>query len=310
MGHDPILSSIGASGKPGAIQPASLVTGASRKATNPANAILNYLYAIAEAEARLAALAVGCDPGLGIMHADQRARDSLACDLMEPVRPMVDAWVLDLLASRTFRRSDFFETREGVCRILPPLTRLLAETAPRWAAAVAPVAERLVRQLLGERDGQKRGRRRRSSRPVPTPLTQANPSAGREKVRVRAAKNTQVKPATLAKTCVVCGADLGRRRCRYCPSCQPVQTLEAVSKAHDTLRKRRLAGNDPAHERRQTEDFDPTTFAEEIGSKLQAVSLAAMMRATGLSRPYCAMIRRGARVPHARHWEALRALVS
>jgi CRISPR-associated endonuclease Cas1 len=99
---------------------ASLVTGNTRKAANPANAILNYLYAIAEAEARIAALAVGCDPGLGIMHADLRSRDSLACDLMEPVRPVVDAWALDLLESRTFRRSDFFETREGVCRIMPP----------------------------------------------------------------------------------------------------------------------------------------------------------------------------------------------
>jgi hypothetical protein len=38
---------------------------------------------------------------------------------------------------------------------------------------------------------------------------------------------------------------------------------------------------------------------------LATVSLAAMMRATGLSRPYCAKIRRGAQVPHPRHWEAL-----
>jgi hypothetical protein len=107
-------------------------------------------------------------------------------------------------------------------------------------------------------------------------------------------------------------------------------SLDAVSKAHEVLRKRRLAGDDPAHggeaaqrrgrrnaatlranvawERRQACSFDPATFAEEIRPKFQAVSLAAMMQATGLSRPYCAMIRRGARVPHARHWEALRSL--
>ena len=276
------------------------------------------------------ALAVGCDPGLGIMHADQRSRDSLACDLMEPVRPVVDAWMLDLLESRTFQRSDFFETREGVCRIMPPLTRLLAETAPLWAAAVAPIAERLVGQLLGQRHDKKPGRRRRSSRPVPTPLTQANRSAGREKVRTRPAKSERGKPTPLPRTCVVCGVDLARGRRRYCAGCQPVQTREAVSKAHEVLRKRRLAGDDPAHggqaarrrgkrnaatlranvawERRQTDVFDPETFAREIRPNLQAVLLAAMMRATGLSRPYCAMIRRGARVPHARHWGALRGL--
>lgn len=63
-------------------------------------------------------------------------------------------------------------------------------------------------------------------------------------------------------------------------------------------------------ERKQTGAFDPETFATEIGPKLAAVSLAAMMWATGLSRPYCAMIRRGTRVPHPRHWEALRGVVS
>nr|MDP2577561.1 CRISPR-associated endonuclease Cas1 [Candidatus Palauibacterales bacterium] len=94
--------------------------------------MLNYLYAILEAESRIAALAVGCDPGLGILHADQQVRDSLACDLMEPVRPLVDRYLIELLQARTFRRTDFFETRKGVCRVLPPVTHLLAETAELW----------------------------------------------------------------------------------------------------------------------------------------------------------------------------------
>ena len=48
----------------------------------------------------------------------------------------------------------------------------------------------------------------------------------------------------------------------------------------------------------------------EIRPKLKTVSLLETMRATGLSRTYCGMIRRGVRVPHPRHWEALRELVS
>ena len=55
---------------------------------------------------------------------------------------------------------------------------------------------------------------------------------------------------------------------------------------------------------------DRATFIQEIAPKLANVALVEMMDATGLSRPYCAMIRRGERVPHARHWEPLRALVS
>ena len=40
---------------------------------------------------------VGLDPGIGVLHNDLRARDSLACDVMEPIRPQVDAFVLDWL---------------------------------------------------------------------------------------------------------------------------------------------------------------------------------------------------------------------
>ena len=70
----------------------SPLTGSPRLAANPANAILNYLYSLLESESRLAAAALGLDPGMGVLHVDtfflhQGARDSLACDLMEPVRP-------------------------------------------------------------------------------------------------------------------------------------------------------------------------------------------------------------------------------
>jgi CRISPR-associated protein Cas1 len=73
----------------------SPLTGSPRLAVNPANAMLNYMYALLESEARLSAAAVGLDPGIGFLHVDTDARDSLACDLMEPVRPQVDAFLLD-----------------------------------------------------------------------------------------------------------------------------------------------------------------------------------------------------------------------
>ena len=47
----------------------------------------------------------------------------------------------------------------------------------------------------------------------------------------------------------------------------------------------------------------------EIRPKLKTVSLLETMRATGLPRTYCGMIRRGARIPHPRNWESLRDLV-
>src|SRR5205807_1440788 len=65
----------------------SPLTGSPRLAANPANAMLNYLYAVLESETRLAIAALGLDPGLGFFHTDTPARDSLACDVMEPIRP-------------------------------------------------------------------------------------------------------------------------------------------------------------------------------------------------------------------------------
>ncbi len=140
-----------------------------RQAVNPANAALNYLYAILEAEARIAALAVGLDPLLGLLHADRPNRDSLACDLMEPVRPAVDRYVLELLAARTFTKDDVFELLDGQCKLLPPLTHELATTASQWAQLVQPIAGEVADRLGGSRRRPRRwgirsGKTRRRSR--------------------------------------------------------------------------------------------------------------------------------------------------
>jgi CRISPR-associated endonuclease Cas1 len=170
----------------------SPLTNSPRSAASPAQAVLNYLYGMLEAEARIACLAVGLDPGLAVLHADLRSRDSLACDLMEPVRPEVDRWLLGLLERRPFAAKDFSETRTGQCRVLPPLTHELAETLPLWSRAVAPVAERLAQQLANSQislpgqgalwAGKSRANVARGTpgdKELATPLTQANRSAGR-----------------------------------------------------------------------------------------------------------------------------------
>ena len=98
----------------------SPLTGSPRLAANPVNAMLNYLYALLESETRLAVAALGLDPGLGVLHMDAPARDSLAFDVMEPVRPMVDEYVLNWITRGTLRREWFFEQRDGSCRLMGP----------------------------------------------------------------------------------------------------------------------------------------------------------------------------------------------
>jgi hypothetical protein len=146
----------------------SSLSGSPRLAVNPGNAILNYLYALLESEACLALSALGLDPGLGFLHLDNPRRNNLACDVMEPVRPIVDAYLLDWINRGTLRREWFFEQGNGNCRLMSSLTAQLAETITTWRNALGPYAEGISKVLWADRP---RNDRPRSS---PTRLTQSH----------------------------------------------------------------------------------------------------------------------------------------
>lgn len=93
-----------------------------RKAIDPFHAGMNYLYSILETKIKRACIISGIDPDFGIIHADKPHRTSLVFDLMEPNRPMVDKLLLDWFMKTTLNKKDFFETREGVCRLSPSIT--------------------------------------------------------------------------------------------------------------------------------------------------------------------------------------------
>ena len=126
----------------------AITPGSARNASDPVNAMLNYLYRILEAEGHLATLAVGLDPGLGISHADTKGRASFVLDLIEAVRPLAELHVLRLIESQPLRWRDFHEDSRGVVRVLAPLSHRLAEAMPGFASSLAPVVER-VAQMVG-----------------------------------------------------------------------------------------------------------------------------------------------------------------
>src|SRR5437899_544695 len=107
----------------------SPLTGGPRLAINPANALLNYVNAVAESECRLAGCACGLDPGMGLLHTDTANRDSLALDLIETIRPAIEGWLLNWLLCEPLRKSDFFEASDGNCRLSSALCSKLSETA-------------------------------------------------------------------------------------------------------------------------------------------------------------------------------------
>jgi CRISPR-associated endonuclease Cas1 len=118
--------------------------GSSRNASDPLNALLNYVYRLLEAEGHLATLAIGLDPGLGILHADIRGRASFVLDVIEAARPLAERHVLRLLRSQPLRWRDFHENDRGGVKVLAPLSHRLAEAMPGFGASLAPVVEHVA----------------------------------------------------------------------------------------------------------------------------------------------------------------------
>lgn len=119
----------------------SLVTGKkgkNRDASHPLNAMLNYAYAVLEAHVRLEVLTRGFDPCLGFLHSGYRGAPALVFDLMEPLRPVIDAAILRFALSETFAGTDFTLRPDGVCRLNPQLARRVAQIATD--ASLKPMA--------------------------------------------------------------------------------------------------------------------------------------------------------------------------
>jgi CRISPR-associated endonuclease Cas1 len=288
----------------------SVLSGSPRLATNPPNAILNYCYSLLEIETRLAISAVGLDAGIGLLHYDTPNRDSLACDVMEAVRPSVDAWLLDWITQEPFRRSDFFEQPNGNCRLLKTITTKLSETMPIWSKLVAPWAEYVARTLWATTT--RLGK-------APTRLTQLHRREAKGGLPLRTAE-----PAKPERLCRGCGKHIrtGRSDCGKCSIDGATKRLVEVA------RLGRIAGHSPEalakegksqrqHARAraawkvssQPSWLTVEVYSQKIQPLLAKVSTSDIASRIGVSRWYAGKIRRGYQ-PHPRHWEALTQLVS
>jgi CRISPR-associated protein Cas1 len=114
-----------------------------RPPRDPANALLSLAYTLAHFEAVAAAQRAGLDPAIGFLHALFPGRESLACDLVEPLRPLCERLAWRLLAEERLRAGHF--TRDGEACLLGKAGRLAFYAA--WEEAVAP-ARRLLRRGL------------------------------------------------------------------------------------------------------------------------------------------------------------------
>lgn len=126
-----------------------------RPPKDPINALLSLGYTLScHAVGRLAAVA-GFETALGFLHAPTPGRPGLALDLVEPLRPWVDEWVLTLCADGSLTPEDFTLDGSNGCRLAPEASRLFFHRwyslAEHWFEHEARRHLDALRQQLGLR---------------------------------------------------------------------------------------------------------------------------------------------------------------
>lgn len=288
-----------------------------RLAVTPAQAVRNLMCALGEFECKVALLAIGLDPGMGWFHKDAAYRDSAALDLIEVVRPHIDRYLAQLLATRTFSRQEFRELPNGQVRVAAPLAQLLAtEVLLLCERAAAAPAEEVARLVAGSAA---------SRVAVRTRLTQTDRKHGR---KPRASASSRIPNA-----CRLCGFVLKNTDRRYCDECLPTINEERKSTllnvGRSTLQEMRARPDDPAQSPQAREKRlirlaehaeatkaweaehgrvrDPERHDREILPIVQRMSAKRLASVTGLSEYHCWRVKKGERRLHARFWEMIKA---
>jgi CRISPR-associated protein Cas1 len=304
--------------------------GKPQNAISPAHALLNLAYALLESQTTIALVAVGADAGLALMHGDIANRASFGLDVMEPLRPRVDELILELLAQRSFAKSDFWQRQGGDIRLMAPLAReLCGYLIPILRSWAEPLVEEVAGVILR---GYQPGARTR------TPLSHANRrSVWRQKRKGTDTDSGGITSPTVVpngtivtaqptpprskapKACAECGRPItpdatGYYR-KYCSDACAASAAAAHSAAATEKRNRanlrRKAERDDWE--RAHPELDVTAerarFRAEMSPRLASVPIPKIMAATGLSLDYSARIRRGEKVPHPRFFPELERLI-
>lgn len=93
--------------------PFPFVARSRRPPRDPVNALIGFAYGLAVTEVSGAVEAVGLDPQVGFFHRPRSGRPSLALDLVEELRPVIDRFVVRVLRRREIGSADFTVTPGG-----------------------------------------------------------------------------------------------------------------------------------------------------------------------------------------------------
>jgi len=124
-----------------------------RPPRDPLNAAFSFGYTLLYAEAEKAAEELGFDPAIGFFHDVAHGRAALACDVVEPLRPSLDRWVLTAFDDGTLRPEGFTTNDSDGCRLgktaRSGFFRGFEAAAPPWRRDLRTRLADLKRQLVG-----------------------------------------------------------------------------------------------------------------------------------------------------------------
>lgn len=123
-----------------------------RPPRDPFNVLLSLTYTLVVAEVAMALHGAGFDPCIGYYHQLHWGRESLACDLTEPLRPLADHLCLDLVRTQTLT-AEHFSLGPAACLLgkagrtryyaayeehAAPLRRAIADRVAALCQAIGP----------------------------------------------------------------------------------------------------------------------------------------------------------------------------
>jgi CRISP-associated protein Cas1 len=118
-----------------------------RPPRDPVNALLSLGYTlVCHTAARLAAQD-GFETTLGFLHQPTSGRPSLALDLIEPLRPWVDEWILTQCQEGDWTQDDFSYEPDTGCRLNKTVNRRFFS---RWHGAAEHWFQQLTSEYLRE----------------------------------------------------------------------------------------------------------------------------------------------------------------
>lgn len=117
-----------------------------RPPRDPANALLSYLYGVLTVELIGALESVGLDPQIGYLHRLRPGRPSLALDVLEEFRPIVDRFAVAVLSRRQLVYRHFRTLPGGACELTEEGNRTLTEIYETWRSQ--ETSHPLLRQTI------------------------------------------------------------------------------------------------------------------------------------------------------------------